>query len=77
MSDLIYMKGMQPVNLDKVATIHRDARRIQFDLGDGGLRWEFGTKEQAKIVYEAILRSKCKNIGDTELTAEELKEIGL
>jgi len=77
MSDFIHVKGQVPTNLDLVRRFDWGGLRICFYTSDGWTQWVFENENQAKAVYLEILASKSKDIGDTELTAEELKEIGL
>ena len=76
MSNLIYIGDKTPINLEKVIYIKRNGAHIKFAFNSTfALEWSFDNEHQAKIVYTAILRSRCRSIGDIELTKEELEEL--
>ena len=75
MSNLIYIGDQPPINIANVNLILLFKTKIQFLFGDCGQSWLFDDERKTKIVYEAILRSRCKNLGECELTAEEIGEI--
>ncbi len=75
MSNLIYIGDRDPVNLACVESISQDDSWIDFRFQMLAITWHFNDERKAKIVYEAILRSRCRNIGECELTAEEIGEI--
>lgn len=75
MNDLIFITGQDPINLALIETMSMEKNHVTFFFASGNYRWSFENSKQAKVVYLAILNSKCKNIGETELTAEEILEI--